>query len=158
MRGSRLFDRVPTTHVSIITFTTNSRISYEQSCSKIALNEPGGKYRMWILRIKFEMLNSCILTSLGNTFPVTLWPVFRSVWWCSTRRDTPWTRPSPTSGSVTSRWRWTSPGSRRRSTPTPTLTLFNNKYLQVGSQWLTPELDQADFVVEKTYFWHKIFW
>ena len=134
MRGSRLFYRVPTTHVSIITFTTNPRISLEQSCSKIALNEPVGLYRMWILRIKFEMLSSCILTSPGNRYPGTLWPVFRSVWWCNTRRDTPWTRPWRTSGSVTSRWPWTSPGWRRRwsSSASDHLHHFN---IQISSGW-----------------------
>ena len=44
-----------------------------------------GVNRMSISKIRFEMLNSCILRSPGNIFPIVQYPASRDAWWCSTR-------------------------------------------------------------------------
>ena len=59
----------------LIYLATNHHPNHK-NCST---NEPGGAFRMWILRIKYEMLNLCILTDHGNPFPEMPKPAFKGV-------------------------------------------------------------------------------
>ena len=129
--------------------------------------------RMWISRIRSATLSSCIPTRRGGASPERRCPASSGAWWSATRPATPWTRPWPTGGWRTSRPTQTSPGSRRRQGNMQSVNhaavnvIPQNAYdlqfamtfdivshiilSQVGCQWLTSEMDQAD-VIEKTYF------